>query len=125
MDYWMLSAAVLSFILLIAHFVGGGHEVHVPMLESDMSRVNKAYASIIWHGITAILIVGSAGFLWSAMGKAEGHGVAVIVAAQYGAFTCLFLFYGVLRLRSVWVMPQWTAFLAISILAGISLGAKL
>ena len=119
MDYWILAAAGLSGLLFFAHVVGGGKEVHVPMLESDMSRLLKAYTSVIWHGISAILAIGTGALLWAAMGL--GDGMASVIAVQYLAFVGLFLGYGIMRLKSIWVMPQWVAFLMISVFAGIGL----
>jgi len=119
MDYWILAAAGLSALLLFAHVIGGGKQVHVPMLESDMSRLLKAYTSVIWHGISAILAIGTGAFLWAAMGR--GDGMAIVIAVQYLAFVGLFLLYGVKRLKSIWVMPQWVAFLMISVFTGVGL----
>ncbi len=121
MDYWILSAAGLSFVLLIAHVKGGGKEVHVPMLESDMSRLLKAYASVIWHAVTAVLAIGTLALVWAAFG--QGAEMAIVIVGQYLAFVGLFLIYGVVRLKSIWVMPQWVAFLLISALAGVGLWA--
>jgi len=119
MDYWILAASGLSALIFFVHLIGGGKDVHVPMLESGMSQILKAYASVIWHAISAILGIGSVAFLWAAMG--HGDGIAVVIAVQYLAFAGLFLAYGVTRLNSIWVMPQWSAFLLISGLAGVGL----
>ena len=119
MDYWILSASGLSALLFIAHVIGGGKDVHVPMLESGMSQLLKAYTSVIWHAISAILAVGTGALLWAAFG--QGDGMVIIVIAQYFAFVLLFLAYGIRRLSSIWVMPQWSAFLIISALAGVGL----
>ncbi len=119
MDYWILAATALSAVLLVAHVIGGGKEVHVPMLESDLNRLLKAYASVIWHAVTAILAIGTGALFWAASGK--GDGMALVIALQYLAFVGLFLAYGISRLKSVWIMPQWTAFLLISVLTGVGL----
>jgi len=119
MNYWILAATALSALLLVAHVFGGGKEVHVPMLESGLNRLLKAYTSVIWHAITAILAIGTGALLWAALGR--GSGMALVIALQYLAFVGLFLAYGISRLKSVWVMPQWTAFLLISTLTGVGL----
>lgn len=119
MDYWMLAAAGLSAVLLLAHVIGGGRDVHVPMLESELGTLLKAYVSIIWHAATALLAIGSVALLWAALGKGDGMAIAILM--QYLAVAGLFLFYGVSRLKSIWVMPQWTAFLLISALGGVGL----
>jgi len=119
MDYWMLAAAVLSAILLLAHVIGGGKDVHQPMLSSALSVELKAYASILWHATTALLFVGTGALLWAAMGWGAGMATAILV--QYLAFAGLFLFYGFTRLKSVWILPQWMAFLLICALGGAGL----
>jgi len=119
MNYWILSAGGLSALLFFIHLVGGGKDVHQPMLESDMSRVLKAYTSVIWHAISAILGIGSLALLWAA--TLSDRGVASLVLLQYTAFAGLFLAYGYLRLKSIWVMPQWSAFIVISTLLGIGI----
>ena len=119
MNYWILAASALSALLVVAHVFGGGKEVHVPMLKSDLSRLLKAYTSVIWHAITAILAIGTVALLWAALGAEKG--MAMIIAFQYLAFVGLFLAYGILRLKSIWIMPQWTAFLMISVLTGVGL----
>ena len=119
MDYWLLTAAGLSAVLLLAHIIGGGRDVHTPMLASEMSGELKAYASIIWHAATAVLLIGSGVFLWAGVG--HGAGMALVILMQYLAFACLFLFYGVSRLKSVWIMPQWVAFILIAMVGGIGL----
>ncbi len=119
MNYWILSASGLSALLFFAHIMGGGKDVHKPMLESDMSRLLKAYTSVIWHAISAILGIGSAVLFVAAIG--HGDGMAIVIALQYLAFVGLFLACGVIRLKSIWTMPQWSAFLLISILIGAGL----
>jgi hypothetical protein len=119
MDYWILAAAGISALLFLAHVNGGGKEVHLPMLESNMSQLLKAYTSVIWHAISAVLAIGTGALLWAAMGR--GDGMAIVIVVQYLAFVGLFLLYGIKRLKSIWVMPQWVAFLIISVCAGIGL----
>ncbi len=119
MNYWMLAAGSLSGLLLLAHVIGGRKEVHVPLLKSDLGPELGAYVSILWHAVTAVLAVGMVALFGAAMGL--GNGAAMVVVMQYLAFVGLFLGYGVARLGSVWVMPQWVAFLLISILAGAGL----
>lgn len=119
MDNWLMVAAGLSALLFLAHVLGGGKDVHKPMLESGMSRLLKAYTSVIWHAISAILAIGTGALLWAAMGR--GDGMAIVVIVQYLVFVGLFLAYGIVRLKSIWVMPQWVAFLMISVVAGIGL----
>ena len=116
MNIWLLTASALSALLLLAHILGGGKDVHKPMLSSALSVELKAYASILWHATTGLLSVGTGALLWAAMGWGEGMATAILM--QYLAFAGLFLFYGFKRLKSVWILPQWTAFLLICALGG-------
>ena len=120
MDYWNLTAAGLSLVLVGAHVIGGGKDVHEPMLGSDMGKVLKAYTSILWHAVTVVLIIGTLALLGAAMGEAK---FAWVIVAQYLGFAGLFLFYGIVRLKSIWIMPQWIAFILIAALAGIGAGS--
>lgn len=120
-SYWLLSAAILSVIVLLAHVIGGGQDVHMPILSSALNDELKAYSSIIWHSATALLTIGSLTLLWAATGKQSAGGMVSVILLQYLAFAGLFLFYGITRLDSVWIMPQWTAFLVIPALGGIGL----
>ncbi len=121
MNYWILSAAGLSTLVLLAHVIGGGQDVHRPILNSELNDELKAYSSIIWHSATALLAIGSLSLLWAGMGNHYADGMAFVILLQYIAFAGLFIFYGITRLDSVWIMPQWTAFILIPALGGIGL----
>jgi len=116
MNYWFLAAAGLSALTFVAHVFGGGPEIHVPVLQSQLSDYFKAIFSVIWHAISAILILNSLVLASAAMNWPGSHYGAMIVAGQYLSFAILFVFYGLNRLDTLTVMPQWVVFTAIPVL---------
>jgi len=118
MNYWILSSGILSIGTMFLHIIGGGREVHVPVLESELSTGLKAILSIIWHAITAILAINGAALLWAAASPELQKPLVLLVSFQYLAFAILFIFYGWIRLGTLLPMPQWIIFIA---LAGLAL----
>jgi len=122
MNYWYLTAAGLSALTFVAHVFGGGPEIHIPVLQSELSDYFKAIFSVIWHAISAILILSSLVLLAAAMNRPGAQHAALLVAAQYLGFAILFVFYGLSRLDNLSQMPQWSVFTAIPVL--ILIGAR-
>ncbi len=121
MNKWILAAAALSGLTVVAHVFGGGPEFHGPLLESELSDHVKAGFSIIWHFTTLAMTINTALLIFGARNPTGGRAVVWGVIAQYFAFALLFLFYGLTRLGNMTELPQWTAFLLMAILAGIGL----
>jgi hypothetical protein len=115
------AAGVLSLVLGVAHVFGGGVDVHDPLLSSEIAPLLKGYVSVIWHSVTVAIFLCSGLLLIAAKRSDLGSLLAGIVIVYYGAFAGLFLFYGIARLGSVLLMPQWTAFLIIAALAAVGL----
>lgn len=115
------TAGVLSFGLTAVHIFGGGADVHVPILESGLSDLLKGYVSVVWHGVTAALIINSILLLIAARRPAVQQLLTSIVIVHYMAFVVLFLFYGITRLGSVILMPPWIGFLIIVAVAALGL----
>ncbi len=116
MNYWYLGAAGLSGLTVLAHVFGGGPEVHAPVLQSGLSDYFKAIFSVIWHAISAILIINSLVLLGAGLGRPRGEAGALIVGVQYFSFAVLFVFYGLSRLDNLSQMPQWAVFFAVPLL---------
>lgn len=109
----LLVAGVLSLGLTAVHVFGGGPDVHVPLLESEIPDVLKGIVSVIWHAVTANLLLCSI-MLFMAAQRANSRALLTgLVVAQYSAYVGLFLFYGLTRLGSVLLMPPWIGFLVI------------
>lgn len=111
------AAGLLSLLLTALHIFGGGTDVHAPILASDLDVVLKGYSSVLWHGITASLLLCSAILIYASISKPSLQILTSIVIVQYLAYAAIFLFYGATRFESITVMPQWIAFLLIAAVA--------
>lgn len=121
MSYWVLAAGCLSLAFVLAHVLGGGADVHLPMLASPLSDVLKGYVSVIWHSVTASMLLCSGLLFTAAWRPSLRMALTLVVVIHYGLFAALFLFYGIVRFQSVFVMPQWIGFLLILFIALIGL----
>lgn len=110
MNKIIVFAAALSMATFFLHVIGGGAEVHAPMLESDLSLKLKAFASILWHFVSVVLFINSFVLYFAARHPAICGPLVLVVTAQYLSASGLFLFYGAARLGTLWVMPQWIIF---------------
>jgi len=118
MSYWISAAGVLSLVFVMFHIFGGGSGVHEPLLNSAQSVELKGYVSVIWHGVTASMLLCAALFLIAARNLRLRKALTLVAVVQFAAFAALFIFYGLTRMGSVLVMPQWIGFLLI---AGVAL----
>ncbi len=118
---FLIVAGVLSLGLTGIHVIGGGQDVHVPLLQSNADDVVKGFASVVWHGVTAALLICSVMLLVAATNDRLRVGYTAVVLAFYLAFAGLFLGYGMLRFGSVLLMPPWIGFLIISAVAAMGL----
>jgi hypothetical protein len=110
-------AGLLSLILTVIHIVGGGADVHEPILASELDNILKGYSSVIWHGVTANLFLCSAILFYASISKPNLPTLTSIVIVQYLAYAVIFIFYGTTRFGSIMIMPQWIAFLIIPAIA--------
>ena len=117
-------SGVLSLALTALHVFGGGPDVHVPLLESDASNVLKGFVSVIWHGVTATLILCSVMLLIAAQNEKFRTILTGLVTAHYLAFAGLFLFYGITRLGTVFLMLPWIGFVVVATVALIGLAQE-
>ena len=117
MNKLILSAAMLSVLTLFAHVFGGGPEIHVPVLESSLSLELKAVLSVVWHAITAMLLINSVALFLAAKSQYSQKTLVLFVSVQYLAFAALFVFYGFTHLGTLLLMPQWSVFLLMPALA--------
>lgn len=115
------TAGMLSLALTAIHIFGGGADVHAPLLDSNASAVLKGFISVIWHGVTANLLLCSAMLFVAAVYPLHRKMLTWIVIANYVAFAGLFLFYGVTRLGSVLLMLPWIGFAIIVAVAAAGL----
>lgn len=114
-------AGVLSFGLFALHVTGGGQSALVPALESDASDLVKAFIAVSFHGVTVNLIICSFMLMMAARSETHRTVLTSLVIADYLAFAGLFLFYGITRLGTVFLMIPWTIFLLIAVVSAIGL----
>lgn len=107
------TAGILSVLLTAIHIFGGGADVHAPILVSELDPLMKGYSSVLWHGVTASLALCSGILLLAAKREGERELLTWIVIIQFAAFAAIFAYYGISRFGTLFLMPQWIAFLII------------
>lgn len=121
MNRWFIGAALLSGLTAVAHVFGGGPEFHKPMMASALSDPIRAGFSVVWHATTIMLVVNTGLLIRAALDRSEARALAWVVILQYLPFAGLFLYFGLMRLGNITALPQWSAFLIVSVLALIGL----
>ncbi|MEO9460461.1 MAG: hypothetical protein ABJE63_03110 [Lentilitoribacter sp.] len=114
-------AGVLSLVLTAIHVFGGGADVHGPILASGLDNILKGFSSVVWHAVTANLLLCSFMLLYASYNKAIQTPFTLIVIAHFLAYAGLFIFYGLSRFDTLFVMMPWIAFLFISAVATIGI----
>lgn len=114
MNKWLLASGILSLLLMLVHVFLGGPEILDPVLGSDLHPVVIAVLSVVWHGITVVMLVNGVLLLAAAFREELAAGVAWVVIGQYGGFTLLFIYYGLTQLGNLMDMPQWISFVIIA-----------
>lgn len=118
---WFVAAAALNLATAAIHVFAGAPEIMDPIVASALPGAIKALLEVMWHHITALLLLGalvSAVAVWQQEWRRP---VALLLGGQYVLIAALFLGLGALRFGSVWPMPQWVLFLAMAalMLAGL------
>lgn len=110
MNKWLLSAGIFSLLLVLVHVFLGGPEIHEPVLGSALGPVVIAVLSVVWHGITVVMLVNGLLLIAAAYRAQLAVGVALVVIAQYGGFALLFIYYALAHLGNLIGMTQWIYF---------------
>ena len=121
MSYWLAIAGVLSSGFVLLHVVGGGADVHAPLLTARLAGELQAYVSVLWHGFAVSMVLCSGLLLIATWHRGTRKVLTLVTVVQYVGFAGVFLFYGWVRFDSVLVMPQWIGFLAIVLVALVGL----
>lgn len=108
---WTRLASALMGATVFIHVFAGGPEVHNALLAALPDSGLAAWATILWHAITVVLVVLTFG-LWALAKRQDPTLEAVLSGIQLG-FAGLFVAYGLVRLGTLWPMPQWIIFTAI------------
>lgn len=117
MNRWILGACGVSSFTFFVHVFAGGPEVHDAILASDATRLVRTVGSVVWHGISAMLLFNSIALLIAARSVIVPKAPLFLIVAQYLGIAGLFIFYGLHEFNSLLQMPQWTGFVVISVLA--------
>jgi hypothetical protein len=113
MNKWLIAASGLTFFTLVAHLFGGGPEIHHPILESNAEAIPKAAVSVIWHWVSGVLLLNGIVYGLAANGHKAAKASLFLVNLQFVVFALLFLFYGITRFGSIFVIGQWLFFVLI------------
>jgi hypothetical protein len=107
-----LAAAGLMAATFALHVFGGGPEFHDRIQALDIDVPLRAISAILWHGISFLLALQTFALLW--LSRHPDRAVSILLTAIQIGFAGLFLFYGQTMLGTVWVLGQWTIFLALA-----------
>lgn len=118
----LAAAGILTILYCGVHVFAGGPEIHDPALASELDPLVKGVFSVVWHAITAMMLLNGLALIWLARDKRQ-TGSGWLVVAQFTAFAVLFIAYGLARFGDLSTMPQWSGFLVISAIAAWGLRA--
>lgn len=124
-SWWFMGAAALSLATAGIHVFAGAPEIMSPVLGSGLPAVVKGVVDVMWHHITALLILATAASVLAAWQPEWRKPVALLLGGQYILIGALFLGLGLLWFGSVWPMPQWVLFLATTGLMLIGLRTRI
>ncbi len=116
MNKWILSASIVSGLTLLIHALAGELLFHTPAMQSNLSIENKMVLSVVWHGITGVMALSFVALVLAARSMPHKNSLLIFIAAQYATMAALFIGYGLVRLGSVTIMPQWTILLVLAAL---------
>ena len=106
-----LIPAILMFLTLLAHVIGGAIDVHSPLYEAAGTPALMAYTSIIWHMISFTIFMFFLALLWIAY--YPNRPTALLLSITQIGYAILFITYGITHLGNIWEMPQWSIFILI------------
>jgi hypothetical protein len=104
-------ASVLMLMTFFIHVFWGGPEVHDALQNILREPILGAFAAVLWHAVSVVLAALALG-LWALSARRDPVLEAVLSGIQLG-FAALFIVYGLVRVETLWLMPQWVIFLTI------------
>lgn len=120
-NMWLMCAGLLSLAITALHVIGGTPEIMHPLYASNTPELSKGIAEVMWNEISLLCIVAGCILSWAAVKPKVAFDLSFAIIAIYLGITVLFIAAGISRFADIWVMPQWTLFLTVSILAIIGL----
>lgn len=112
-------AAFVMAVTFAVHLFVGGPELYTPLRSSDLSPLEKSSFSVIWHFVSVHLCMSAVALFYLA--RHRNPAFFAFTLASVSSFALLFFGYGLVDLGSVWLMPQWIAFVVVGTLMGLSL----
>ncbi|MFE6199256.1 hypothetical protein [Streptomyces sp. NPDC057838] len=119
MNGWLLTAGGIAAVTTLVHATAGGRSVVRPLLGSTVAAEPKRTLHVVWHMVTADLLLSSIALLVLAFAAAPSTWLVVFIAAQHLAYATIFL---VITLSADWPrpllqLPQWMLLLPVAVLA--------
>jgi len=124
MNKWIATTAIFTTATFFLHVIGGGESIHEPFLQSELTPLFKTWASFLWHAVSLILAVNAIALAIVLFKPDALRPIVMMVLAQFLGFIGLFLFYGITQNENLFVMPQWTIFVALSAMCVMGLREK-
>lgn len=113
MNVWFLLAAVLALLTSLLHAVGGERTIVRP-LRRDVDPARFAVIDVVWHMITWHLLVTAIALAVMAFRSIDL--LADLLIVQWMGYVVTFLTLSIRRFKRALALPQWTLFLALSVL---------
>ncbi|WAZ26721.1 hypothetical protein STRCI_008345 [Streptomyces cinnabarinus] len=122
MNGWLLTAGIIAAATTLIHATVGGQSVVRPLLGSKMTAEPKRTLHVVWHMVTADLLISSIALLALAFTTQPSTPLVVFIAAQYLAYALVFL---IVTLTADWPrpllqLPQWMLLLPVAVLTLLS-----
>ena len=124
MNGWLLTAGGIAAATTLIHATAGGRSIVRPLLGSAVAAEPKRTLHVVWHMVTADLLLSSLALLALAFTAAPSTALVLFIAAQYLAYAVVFL---IITLAADWPrpllqLPQWMLLLPVAVLALIVTG---
>lgn len=103
-----LAAALLMGVTFLVHVFVGGPEIYSPLRQSALSEMEISVLSVVWHFVSVQLFLTA--LMLGYLTRHENRALFVATFLSMVSFAILFIAYGLVDLRSLWVTPQWIAF---------------
>jgi hypothetical protein len=118
---WLLTAGGIATATTLIHATAGGLSVVRPLLGSEVAAEPKRTLHVVWHMVTADLLLSSIALLALAFTAAPSTALVLFIAAQYLAYAMVFLS---ITLTADWPrpllrLPQWMLLLPVAVFAFI------
>ncbi|WP_228974636.1 hypothetical protein [Streptomyces sp. DH12] len=119
MNGWLLTAGIVAAVTTVIHVIAGGRSVVRPLLGSEVAAEPRRTLHVVWHMVTADLLISSVALLALAFAAAPSTALVLFIAAQYLAYSVVFV---TVALAADWPrpllrLPQWMLLLPVGVLA--------